>query len=469
MTVGLSTVARETRANQLASFKAIAAGTLIAAVIWIGLSASAVWLPRAPIDRALVAAFDAGTLTADDSALGDARRGAAQFADCIILGAAYFRTGTLLEDFASPVRPVHTREDDRDGEGACGTLRSALKGNNPFGDLGFERYHRYLFGQRGVAAGALQVMSLDSLRLSLSVATHGLAILMILWGLLALVRERARGMALVFGGTALLLFFELRYFGQSIAHAPGDSVGILLLLWILARNTSREWEHDNTVLAVLALFGGLTAIFELMIGPLPIGVTAVLLGYAWDASRRSLDAGPAWRNAARGLGAFFAGFLALFAIKLIVAITVYGPGVLADFSANLLSRAGFSAAEASSSRLVMTWDALTGLRGSITTLFFGNTLLAYLAVGLGALAALTALARARRAEAVLFTLAMLAVPGWFIAFPDHTVRHGWFMARICIWPLIVAGVFLIATLHATSKRSSGAGNSIPIRTAATST
>ena len=437
----------------MAPFKAIAAGTLIAAVIWIGLGVSAVWLPRAPIDRALVAAFDAGALTADDSALGDARRGASQFADCVILGAAYLRTGTLLEDFASPVRPVHTREDVR--EGACGTLRSTLKGNNPFGDLGFERYHRYLFGQRGVVAGALQVMSIDTLRVSLSFATHGLAILMIIWGLLALVRERARGMALVFGGTALLLFFGLRYFGQSVAHAPGDSVAILLLLWILARNTSREWEHDNTVLAVLALFGGLIAIFEFMIGTLPIGVTAVLLGYAWDASRRSLDAGPAWRNAARGLGAFVAGFLALFAIKLIVAITVYGPGVLADFSANLLSRAGFSAAEASSSRLTMTWTGLTGLRGSVTELFFGNTLVAYLAVGLGVLAALTALVRARRAEGVLFTLAMLAVPGWFIAFPDHTARHGWFMARICIWPLIVAGVFLIATLHATTSRNSG--------------
>jgi hypothetical protein len=106
--------------------------------------------------------------------------------------------------------------------------------------------------------------------------------------------------------------------------------------------------------------------------------------------------------------------------------------------------------------------AVNGLRGSIYRLFDGEKWLAFVVIAIGALTALTALLRTRNANAVLYVLAMLAVPAWFVMFPDHTARHGWFMARICIWPLIAAGVFFIATLRAEETESERSGSLAPL-------
>ena len=175
-------------------FKAIAAGTLTAAAIWVGLSALAVSLPRPPIHRALAAAFDSGSLTTANAAFGDARRGASQFNDCVIFGAAYFRTGTQLEDFVTPVHPNLSRVDSGKND-VCAMLEIALDADEENG-VGYVRYHRYLFGQRGIVAAALQVMSIDSLRLGLAVATHAMAACAIIWGLFTMVRDQRLGLAL---------------------------------------------------------------------------------------------------------------------------------------------------------------------------------------------------------------------------------------------------------------------------------
>ena len=258
-----------------------------------------------------------------------------------------------------------------------------------------------------------------------------------------------------------MFFFGLRYFGQSVAHAPGDFVAMVLLLWMLTSDPHDPQRKSGTLTA-LALFGGLTAIFEFMIGTLPAGVSAVLLGYAWHASRNSVSATSAWRNAAYAVSAFIGGFLALFAIKLTFAVGVYGPGVLDDFAAHLLRVAGVSPNRWSMSRLELTWVAVNGMRGSVYRLFGGEKWLALVVVAIAALAALAALMRTRNASAVLYLLAMLAVPAWFVVFPDHTARHGWFMARICIWPLIAAGVFFISTLRADAAETESADSLAPL-------
>jgi hypothetical protein len=426
-------------------FKAIAAGTLTAAVIWVGLNALAVSLPRPPIHRALTTAFDASSLMNANAAFGDARRGASQYNDCVIFSTAYFRAGTQLEDLVTPVYPNLSRVDPDENDGACRMLEIALDADEE-NRVGYVRYHRYLFGQRGIVAAALQVMSIDSLRLALAVVTHAMAACAIIWGLFTMLRDQRLGLALVLSGTALMFVFGLRYFGQSVAHAPGDFVAMVLLLWMLTSDPHDSQRKSGTLTA-LALFGGLTAIFEFMIGTLPAGATAVLLGYAWHASRASVSATLAWRNAAYGVSAFIGGFLALFAIKLISAVGVYGPGVLHDFGGHLLDVAGVSPNRWSMSWLELTWTAVNGLGGNFSRLFDGDEWFAVVVVVIAALAALTALLRTRNANAVLYLLAMLAVPAWFILFPDHTARHGWFMARICIWPMIAAGVFFISTLR----------------------
>ena len=80
--------------------------------------------------------------------------------------------------------------------------------------------------------------------------------------------DQRLGLALVLSGTALMFFFGLRYFGQSVAHAPGDFVAMALLLWMLT-NDPHDPQRKSGTLTALALFGGLTAIFEFMIGTLP--------------------------------------------------------------------------------------------------------------------------------------------------------------------------------------------------------
>jgi hypothetical protein len=433
--------------------RSIAVGIACATVFWLILATVSVLLPRAPIHDALAAAFASGALTSEDEAVGDARRGASQFNDCIIWGATLLRPGTALEDLASPVRP-NSRGVERD-ERACGTLRSAVESADAASQVTFERYHRYLFGQRGIAASALQVMSVDSLRILLSVATHGAALALMVAGGLLLSSDRRRGLALVGAGAALLVFFGLLYFGQSIAHAPGDIVAMLLLLWMFSRDPHDTARRAST-LGMLAFFGGLTAIFELMIGTLPAGAAAVVLGYAWDASRRARSPLAAWQEAAMGLGAYAGGFLAMFVVKLVITVAIYDTGVLADFSENLFKRAGLTTYEdAASSRIELTLVALNGLRGSITTLFYGYTWLAYAGVGLAALLAAIALVRARAADAVLYVLAMLAIPVWFVLFPEHTARHGWLMARIVIWPILCAYVFFVSTLRTAPSPSPG--------------
>jgi hypothetical protein len=440
------------------SCKAIGAGTLIAAIIWVGLNALAVSLPRPPIQRALASAFDSGSLTTANAAFGDARRGASQFNDCVIFGAAYFRAGPALEDFVTPVQPLPVDPGKR--VGACGVLRDALDADEK-NRVGYWRYHRYLFGQRGIVAAALQVMSIDSLRLALAVATHAMAGCAIIWGLFTIVRDQRLGFALALSGTALMFFFGLRYFGQSVAHAPADFVAMALLLWMLA-NDPHAPQRKSGALTGLALFGGLTAVFELMIGTLPTALGSVLLGYAWHASRSPISSTAAWANAARGVGAFSAGFVALFALKLALAVGVYGVEVLGDFANRLLFRAGMSIDDPSMSRLFLTWIGVNGLRRHFATLFDGYTWLAYIVVMIGLLAALTAFLRARNAKALLYLAAMATVPAWFVMFPDHTARHGWFMARICIWPLIAAGVFFIATLRADAAESERADSLAPL-------
>lgn len=448
------------RESELNRFAPIARGALIAVAVWAALSALGVLLPRAPIEQALVEAYHTGALIHHkESSVGDVRRGASQFNDCIILGAGYFRAGSVAQDLASPARPVL---ENGSVKGACGSLHRALAGLTTTFD--FERYHRYLFGQRGIVAAYFQFGSLDSLRRGLLLVTHATAIGLLVWGASRQWRTRRDptghrrathlgSLALMLSGALLFFFFGLRDFGQSVAHAPADIVSMLLLAFVLSRDMLSPEQRAGT-LQVLALFGGLTAIFELLIGSLPIGVVAILTGYGLHAATSQIPARESWREAAWGLTAFLGAFLLMFAIKLVAATAVFGAGVFEDFYANLMIRAGAVGATAELSRWTLTLAAFEGLRGSVTTLFWDQSWLAYLAVATAALAIVLALRRTRVASAVLFALAIAVVPVWYAVLPEHTLRHGWFMARILIWPMLVAGVFFIAThAHRTPRGS----------------
>lgn len=419
-------------------------------MIWAVLSALGVLLPRAPIAQALAQAYSAGALIHTESAVGDRRRGASQFNDCIILATGYFRAGNLAQDLVSPARPILESGSVKD---ACGSLHRALAGLTHTFD--FDRYHRYLFGQRGLVAAYLQFGSLDSLRGLLLLLTHATAVGLLAagglrrWRMSKLPAQEVRtahvtSIALMLSGGLLLLFFGLRDFGQSVAHAPADLASMSLLAFVLSRDLFARDRRAST-LKVLALFGGLTAVFELLIGSLPIGAAAILMGYGLQSATTNLPARERVREAAWGVIAFLGAFGAMFATKLVSAAIVFGPGVLQDFYANLMIRAGAGDVTANVSRVDLTLAALEGLRGSVTTLFWEQAWLAYVAVASSALAIVLAFRHAQTTTAVLFSLAIAAVPAWYVLFPEHTLRHGWFMARILIWPMLAASLFFVAT------------------------
>jgi len=440
-------------------------GTLLAALVWLALSVLAVLVPREPIRTHLEEAFASGSLTDDDHSPADRVRGVSQFNDCVILSTAYLRSPSAFEDVASALWPIYIKNQNT----ICGELHKAV--TTGLAPDQMTRYHRYLFGQRGLVAALLQFFSLDTVRSVLLLLNHAMAAAILLLGLVALrapakfeTAAKTRGIAarvrvpapiLILIGGMLLCFYSLMYFGQSVAHGPADLLLTMFIFYLATRDLySPPVSSDRIgILCTLAFIGGLTAMFELLSGGLPMSVAAMLAFYGLQAFQVQSPRPVTWQErvfpALQGIGAFMIGFVLLVALKIGGAIAVFGGEVLDDFNNQLLYRLG---AEDATPRTRLTVQAFRAALHQTVPLFWGSKMLAGAAL-LGAAICLLLgslrIVRGRPSAAALagygmLILSILAVPVWYAVFAQHTVRHAWFMGRLMVWPII--GCLLVGYL-----------------------
>jgi hypothetical protein len=462
--------------------KAVAAGTMLAVLVWLALSVLAVLVPREPIRMHLQAAFASGSLTDEDHSPADRVRGVSQFNDCVILSTAYLRGPSAFEDVASALWPIYLKNENT----ICGELHKAV--TTGLAPEQMTRYHRYLFGQRGLVAGLLQFFSLDAVRSILLILNHVMAAAIFLLGIVALRTAGSAGAGpdagrnkstsavrdigvarvfvpapvLVLIGGMLTCFYSLVYFGQSVAHGPADLLLSALILYLATRDLYSPL-RAGAILLMLALIGGLTAMFELLSGGLPMSVAAILAFYGLQALRAQALRHGRWPEsvlpALQGMAAFMIGFVLLVVLKIGGAIAVFGGEVLDDFSNQLLYRLG--AAE-TLPRAQLTLQAFRSVLYQTLPLFWGSKILTGIVL-LGAPVCLLLgslrIIRSRPTAANLagygmLLLSVLVVPVWYAIFAQHTVRHSWFMGRMMVWPIIGALLVGYVALRPAAPRSS---------------
>src|SRR5204863_7146211 len=144
-------------------------------------------------------------------------------------------------------------------------------------------YHRYLHGQRVLAALALAVVSPQAL----GWITLLLNVLCLLSVLLPALRRwrtgesRERGFAAI--AATLLLFDGLWLFGIYFSFGLSDLMLAVFLSYAYHRGIARA--PEPVFAKAVALFGGATAIFEFLTGGIPFGLGLLLGVVALDGPR----------------------------------------------------------------------------------------------------------------------------------------------------------------------------------------
>jgi hypothetical protein len=384
--------------------------------------------------------FLEGQLVPDDWPLSRIDIGANQWNDCIILGMAIGYEQSA--DWA--LTPYYFTYDN----GQCSSLKNAIFSNDI---SGFKRshYHRYILAQPILARYLLQIFSIAGLRPIYKTSIYAILCASIFFQVSRMCiavrrkitdRPSARreigewqDVYLFSVYTAFLTSYGLEYFGQSLGHGPADFVTLLFaclvsVLRFLSLST-------NSLLALAALYGSLTMMFEFLTGGIPLGA-AIILG-TFPLLMADFAAPRVVCTTVSCLIAFLAAAAICYAIKIGAAMYQVGPQVFSDVATGLEFRmssepiykvAGALAQQlnmiGSGSRFVGEFKAISGIMVSVYFCYllswnsvrksFGS----YLAVVL-----------------ILSLSGSAAIFLWMMLFRNHTVEHAWFMCRILVWPI----------------------------------
>lgn len=406
---------------------------------------------KAPVRVHLKEAFDRGELGIINSRGNDADMGVHQTNDCLIFDmAARDSTGDLLYLFAG-ARTGAARETT---PGNCELLRDWLN-QDPTQRFWEVWYLRYIHGYRAVAIPLLESLSVAETRSVLKTASYA-AIGLSLAASLVFAGIRGRGLAGAatsnFAGyalisTALLGFFGLPYFGQSISHAPAIvTLAMFITLWSVLDFSGRLTER--TALMAIIGFGLFTAYFEYLTGYIPVGscIIMALVAISWG----SRDTATSWsviRILVLAQATFAGTILMAFVLHTLATATVNRDGleVVTLFLDRLGSRMAQTAPaemadgarEVKALTLVDVGAALLkqlGHLGPWSQLTALGVILASL--GVSAIVAYDMmLARGRATARLCAAIAagsFLPVLVWILAFQNHTTIHAAFMVRILV-------------------------------------
>lgn len=242
---------------------------------------------------------------------------------------------------------------------------------------------------------------------------------------------------------ALLRFFGLEMFSQSLGHGPADLMigcyAVAITLMVFAPTS------PVVVVLVAALFGAVTMVFELFTGGMPLGF-AMVLGLSSLAVRP--DARPhGVRLAVWAAIAFLIAAAVVYLLKLIAVASVSDDGVVTD----ILQRMRYYSLAADTG-LDFVPFALQ-VAGSVSVLVGGMALLGWASVA-GAIVAgfygaywiyRHVADSVTRQHAALLVMSVFPIPLWFLLFPNQAGLHAWFMDRIFVWPIAAGfGLFILA-------------------------
>jgi len=417
----------------------------VAAIIYaVFLTLSWVSLGSDPRQAAatVAAAFKNGDLTEVDILGTDARLGVHQLNDCLILDQAIARLGTRAQMMVTPPNDLA----DRTTRVCLELKQSVTEGRH--GQVNF--YQNYIHGHTVLARLLLTVLPISAIR-----ALYELVIAVLLVAGLGLAMKQAlRGgptVNVIFWicfFLAFARFFGFEYFGQSLGHGPADAVLLGYALWLETTSFSAQARPVDFVVPV-AVFGALTAIFELLTGGLPLGIALTVAGVAM-AERRD---DRLKSSVALACTAFVTAIGTMAVIKITLTEILFGQGAVMSAEGQLFARLAGSAQfdqippPTLANIIIRVSQGLAEMIGDQPGLV---AMILLLAIAFGA----AGLFRLRHSElwkrAMLIAASNLVLVAWVAALNHHFYVHAWFMTRIFAWT-IATGFSLFAMAVATQR------------------
>lgn len=390
----------------------------------------------------VVQAFARGQLTDNPFQHPSVTIGSHQWNDCLITLMAIDQRGDRTRLTLSPIIAGITGIPDHPeaSQNPCAVLHSLATGAEPNPDL--YHYDRYVHGAVVLLRYLLPHFDIAQIRKRYRAALTTVLAAGLGLCLVGLARRRRTPEFAVLAVTfvALMRFFGLEMFSQSLGHGPADlMIGAYLLAIVLMLFVSTG---PLVVVLTAAVFGSFTMVFELFTGGIPLGL-AIVLGLSSLAVRPESELRGA-PLAAWAATAFLSAAGVVYVLKALAVVAVADAGVLTD----ILERARYYSPAADKG---LQFDHfLRAIDKSIGVLAGGMTTLAWAAL-VGGIAAGAYGANwircnvrdpVRRQHAALLAASVLPIPAWFILFANQTAEHAWYMDRILVWP-IAAGFGLL--------------------------
>jgi hypothetical protein len=376
-------------------------------------------------------AFASGALQNEDWLIGNTDIGRHQYNDCLILYMAVDQQASAAQLATSPIKPVQ-----RGTETMCGALKAYADGDWEAGRTGIW-YHQYIHGHTMLARYLLPALSVEAIR----DLYHTVQTLLILVGILVAMLALARGRQPTESLFWLIIFlafarwFGLESYGQSLSHGPSDAI-ILAYALFLTVAASRSGLSRWTSLIAAALFGSLVAIFEFLTGGIPLGLAVIVGGLPY--ALRDKEPGEQLDQVIEAAAAFCVAVLTCLALKLALALSVFGIESFRESAAQLGVRMGMAPGEPDLGLLI----AIKKLAKGINALAAGMHVLAgailFTAIGFGAWGARVLIRAgdpALRARAIHLLASNLVIVALLALLWQHTIVHAWFMERTFVWTI----------------------------------
>jgi hypothetical protein len=420
---------------------------VLLALSWVSLGSD----PR-HATAAVAEAFSSGDLTEYDMTLTDARIGAHQFNDCLILDQAIARSGTRAQMTVTPPNDFADRTT-----AVCRELKLSVT-DGRHGPLNF--YQNYIHGQTVLARALLEFLPVRAIR-----TLYQLIITALLFAGLALaMRQALRGGATVnvifwiCFFLAFARFFGFEYFAQSLGHGPADAVLLGYALWLETISFRAQSRPVDFVIPAAA-FGALTAIFELLTGGLPLGIALTIAGVAMTERRDDrlkssvLQAGTA----------FVTAMTAMVAIKIVLTEILFGRDAVASAGGQLIARLVGSAQfeplppPTVANIIQRVSRGLAEMMGGQPELL-GMILL--LTIAFGTVGTIRLRRSELRERAMLVAASNLVLVVWVAVFNHHFYVHAWFMTRIFAWT--IATGFALFAMAVAARHPAALSDQAPI-------
>ena len=419
-------------------------------------------LDKEEIRRTIEMAFIKGDLIEHSYSPQDLRRGVNQFNDCLILQATLLDQRSILVDGISATILAD--------EAPCLRLHELVR-NQSFDHQRLYSYSRYLWGARAPSAIWLRFASLGSLRVMVETAVY---ILLVCALILAVFGRRARRImsaeqrlfnySVAVCSGFYLAFSSLQYFAPNIGHGFSELIIALFLAAQLLRGQRRKL---SVRVLDLSLFGAWTAYFELLTGPMVVGIvlTGILAIFqddedtTWSTPRRM------WVH----MGIFALAFFAVMFAQQIAAYLVLGSDSFKDFWIHLAIRlqlhhllglnvptlwqtesnmASYGPADVVRS----IWDSMPMLTFGSRPLATALTVVSVAMIVGGTILASRAMTPSIRSQLASVLMLLAIVPAWYLVFINHTVIHSFGAVRMMCMPITLSAIVFLLGFQVLLRR-----------------